>query len=119
MPRTRGRVPAHHRHSRLLARTEGHRASRHKLYRRAKESMLHALSYAYQHRRERKGDFRRLWIARINAAARLAGMSYSTFMVGLKHAGVELNRKMLADLAVRDEAAFRQLVEAAKGAAAG
>ncbi len=80
--------------------------------------MLHALSYAYRHRRERKGDFRRLWIARINAAARLAGMSYSTFMVGLKQAGVELNRKMLADLAVRDEATFRQLVEAAKGAAA-
>jgi large subunit ribosomal protein L20 len=103
----------------MLALTEGHRASRHKLYRRAKESMLHALSYAYQHRRERKGDFRRLWIARINAAARLSGMSYSTFMAGLKQAGVELNRKMLADLAVRDEAAFRQLVEAARGTAAG
>ena len=77
--------------------------------------MLHALSYAYRHRRERKGDMRRLWITRINAAARLDGMSYSQFINGLKKAEVEVNRKMLADLAVRDPAAFSRLVAVAKG----
>jgi large subunit ribosomal protein L20 len=77
--------------------------------------MLHALSYAYRHRRERKGDMRRLWIARINAAARLHNISYSRLMGGLKKAGVEVNRKILADMAVRDPAAFSRLVEMAKG----
>jgi len=77
--------------------------------------MLHSLSYAYRHRRERKGDMRRLWIIRINAAARLEGISYSQFMNGLKTAQVEVNRKMLADLAVRDPLAFSRLVAVAKG----
>jgi len=77
--------------------------------------MLHSLSYAYRHRRERKGDMRRLWIIRINAAARLKGISYSQFMNGLKTAQVEVNRKMLADLAVRDPLAFSRLVAVAKG----
>jgi large subunit ribosomal protein L20 len=77
--------------------------------------MLKALSYAYRHRRERKGDFRKLWIARINAAARLEGLSYSQFMGGLKRAGVEVDRKILAELAVSDPAGFSRLVEASKG----
>ena len=77
--------------------------------------MLHALSYAYRHRRERKGDMRRIWITRINAAARQEGMSYSQFINGLKKAEVEINRKMLADIAVRDPQAFSQLVTVAKG----
>ena len=99
----------------MLKLTKGHRATNHALYRRAHESMLHALSYAYRHRRERKGDMRRLWITRINAAARLEGMSYSLFINGLKRAEVEVNRKMLADMAVRDPLAFSQLVAVAKG----
>lgn len=114
MPRVKRGVAAHHRHKSVLQSTKGHRGGRHKLYRQAHESLLHALSYAYRHRRERKGDFRRLWIARINAAARLGGLSYSVFMHGLKQAGVTLNRKILADVAVRDAPAFSRLVELAK-----
>ena len=95
--------------------TKGHRATRHSLYRRAKESMLHALSYAYAHRRERKGDMRRLWILRVSAASRAQGLSYGQFIYGLKQAGVEVNRKVLADMAVREPQAFANLVTVAKG----
>jgi large subunit ribosomal protein L20 len=102
---------AHRRHKKLLELTEGHRATRHSLYKRAHESMLHALSYAYRHRRERKGDMRRLWIARINAACRQAGLTYSQFMAGLKKANIALDRKALAEMVVRDPQAFAQVVE--------
>ena len=109
MPRTKSSVATHRRHKKVLSLTKGHRASRHKLYRSAHESMIHALRYAYFHRRERKGDFRRLWIARINAAVRERGLTYSQFMGLLKKTGVEVNRKMLSELAVRDPQAFDQL----------
>jgi large subunit ribosomal protein L20 len=97
----------------VLEMTKGHWGSNHKLYRRAHESMLHSLAYAYRDRRDRKGQMRRLWIIRINAAARLAGMSYNTLMHALKEAGIEVNRKMLAELAARDASAFQQLVQQA------
>jgi large subunit ribosomal protein L20 len=103
------------RHKKVLALTKGHRATRHALYKRAHESMLHALSYAYAHRRERKGDMRRLWIVRVSAASRSQGLSYSQFINGLKKSGVEINRKILADMAVREPAAFANLVTVAKG----
>jgi len=89
---------------------KGYRATRHSLYRRAHEAMLHSLSYAYRHRRERKGDMRRLWIARINAASRAEGLSYSQFMDSLKKSGIDIDRKMLADMAVKEPAAFAELV---------
>lgn len=114
MPRVKRGVTAHHRHKKVLELTKGHRATSHSLYRRAHESMLHALSYSYRHRRERKGDFRRLWIVRINAAARLSGLSYSRFMDGLRKAGVTVDRKVLADLAVRDAKAFSELAAKAR-----
>lgn len=114
MTRVKRGVTAHHRHKKVLKLTKGHRASRHTLYRRAHESMMKSLSYAYAHRRERKGDFRRLWIARINAAARAEGLSYSRLMAGLVKAGVEVNRKLLAEMAVSDPGAFSQLVGVAK-----
>jgi len=101
-----------------LARTKGYRGEAHSSYRRAKEALLKADSYAYRDRRNRKRDFRRLWITRINAAARQEGMSYSQLMHGLKLAGVELDRKMLADLAVRDADAFRRFAERAREASA-
>jgi len=107
-------VTAHRRHKRILNLTKGHKATRHSLFRRANESMLHALSYAYRHRRERKGDMRRLWIVRVNAAARAEGMTYGDFMHGLKLAGVDINRKLLADMAVREPEAFTALVTLAK-----
>jgi large subunit ribosomal protein L20 len=107
-------VTAHRRHKKMLEMTKGHRGSKHLLYKRAHESMLHALSYAYRHRRERKGDMRRLWIVRIGAAARLQGLPYNSFMHGLKLGNVEVDRKVLADLASRDEAAFTELVTMAK-----
>ncbi len=114
MPRVKRGVPAHRRHKRLLALTKGHRATKHALYRRAHESMLKSLSYAYAHRRERKGDMRRLWILRVNSASRANGLTYGRFMDGLKKSGVEVNRKMLADMAVRDPEAFTHLVTIAK-----
>lgn len=89
------------------------------MFRQARESVIHALRYAYEHRRDRKGDFRRLWIVRINAAARLNGLTYSTMMSGLKRAQVEIDRKVLADLAVRDADAFAKVAETAKAALAG
>lgn len=116
MPRVKRGVAAHQRHKRVLKLTEGQRASRHKLYRRAHEAMLHSLSYAYRDRKDRKGDFRRLWITRINAAARLAGLSYSRLMDGLNKAGVEVDRKMLAEMAISDPAAFAVLAAQAKEA---
>jgi large subunit ribosomal protein L20 len=103
----------------VIAQAKGHRAGRHHLFRQAKESVIHALKYAYEHRRDRKGDFRRLWITRINAAARLNGLTYSTMMSGLKRAQVEIDRKALADLAVRDADAFAKVAETAKTALAG
>ena len=96
--------------------TKGQRGSKHRLFKRANEAMMKSLQYAYRDRRNRKRDFRRLWITRINAATRQNDMSYSKFMYGLKKAGVELDRKVLADLAVHDPAAFNQLVETAKAA---
>ena len=107
-------VTSHKRHKKVLAMTKGHRATRHSLYRRAKESMFHALSYAYAHRRERKGDMRRLWILRVSAASRARGLSYGQFIYGLKQAGVDINRKVLADMAVREPEAFDNLVTVAK-----
>jgi large subunit ribosomal protein L20 len=101
----------------LLALTKGQRATRHSLYKRAREAMLKSLSYAYQHRRERKGDMRRLWILRINAASRAQGLKYGELMDLLKKAGIELNRKMLADMAVREPEAFADLVANARAKA--
>jgi large subunit ribosomal protein L20 len=95
---------------------KGQRATRHSLYRRAHESLLHSLSYAYAHRRERKGDMRSLWIARINAASHANGMSYSQFIESLKKANIDLNRKVLADMAVREPAAFADLVRQGRSA---
>ena len=115
MPRVKRGITSHRRHKKVLALTKGHRATRHSLYRRAHESMLKSLSYAYAHRRERKGDMRRLWILRVSAAARAQGLTYSQLMDGLKKSGVEINRKLLADMAVREPEAFVHLVTLAKG----
>ena len=115
MARIKRGVTAHRRHKKVLLLTKGHRATSHRLYRRAHESMLHALSYAYRHRKELKGDMRRLWIVRIGAASRNSGVSYSQLMHGLKLAYVALDRKVLADLAVSEPAAFAELVDIAKG----
>lgn len=115
MPRVKGGVITRRRHKKVLALTRGQRASKHALYRRAHEAMLKSLSYAYRHRRERKGDMRRLWILRINAAARAQGLTYGQFIYGLKKSGVEVNRKMLADMAVREREAFSNLVTIARG----
>lgn len=117
MPRVKGGTVTRRRHKKVLKLTKGHRATSHSLYKRAHESMLHALSYAYRHRRERRRDMRRLWIARINAAAREHGLPYNKFMHGLTEAGISIDRKILADIAVQDSAAFARLVEIAKGAA--
>ena len=100
----------------VLERAKGYRGQRSRLYRKAKEQVLHSMTYAYRDRKDRKGNFRRLWIQRINAAARANGMTYNRFVQGLKAAGVEVDRKVLADLAVTDEAAFSALVEVAKKA---
>lgn len=114
MPRVKRGVTTHHRHKSILSLTKGHRATKHKLIKRAKESMMKSLSYAYAHRRERKGDMRRLWIARVNAASRLQGINYGQFMAGLKKSGVVVNRKLLADMAVKEPLAFNELVTIAK-----
>jgi len=114
LTRVKGGVAAHRRHKKVLKLTKGQRGARHSRYRVAHEAMMKSLSYSYRHRRERKGDFRRLWIVRINAAARQEGLSYSRFIDGLKKAGVEVDRKMLADMAVRDPNAFSQLAAIAK-----
>jgi large subunit ribosomal protein L20 len=116
LPRVKGGPRARRRHKKVLKLTKGQRATKHALYRRANEAMLKSLWYAYRDRRNRKRDFRRLWITRINAAARLNGLSYSRFMHGLGKAGVEVDRKILAELAVNDADAFAELAEVAKGA---
>ena len=115
MPRVKRGVTSHHRHKKRLALTSGHRGTKHRLIRRATESMIHSLSYNYIHRRERKGDMRSLWISRVNAACRERGITYGNFMNGLKKAGVEINRKMLADMAVREPESFSNLVTLAGG----
>ncbi len=114
MARVKRGVTKHRRHKKILKLAKGFRGAKSKLFRPANEQVLKSLAYAYVHRRDKKGDFRKLWITRINAAARLNGMSYSRMMNGLKLAGVTVNRKMLADLAVNDAAAFTQLVNTAK-----
>ena len=111
MTRIKPGVTAHHRHKKTLGLAKGYSQGRRKLVRIANETVMKALAYAYRDRRARKGDMRRLWIQRINAAARQHGMSYSVFMAALKERGVTLNRKVLADLAVRDPAAFAALAQ--------
>ena len=110
MTRIKPGVTAHHRHKKTLTMAKGYVQGRRKLIRIANETVMKALAYAYRDRRARKGDMRRLWIQRINAASRHYGTSYSTFMASLKARGITVNRKMLADLAVRDLAAFGELI---------
>jgi large subunit ribosomal protein L20 len=114
MPRARKGVAAHQRHRKIRDQAKGYWGARHRWIRPAKETTMRALAYAYRDRRLRKRDFRRLWIARINAAARSHGLTYSRFAEGLRKAGVEIDRKMLADLAVKDEAAFAELAKIAR-----
>lgn len=114
MARVKRGVAAHKRHKRLLKAAEGRRGTKSKLYRPAHEAQLHAMAYAYRGRKERKRQLRALWIVRLNAAARLNGLSYSRFINGLKAAGVTLDRKVLADIAVRDAATFARIAEVAK-----
>ena len=114
MARIKGGLNAKKRHNRVLKLAKGYYGARSKQYRIAKQSVMRALTSAYAGRKQRKRDFRKLWIARINAAARINGLSYSQFMYGLKLAGVDMNRKMLADLAVNDAEGFATLVELAK-----
>ena len=114
MPRAKTAVASRRRRRRIMKAAQGFRGTRRRLYRAAKDAVRHALKYAYIHRRTRKRDFRRLWIARINAASRANGVPYSRFMAGLKREGIELNRKVLAEIAVRDPEAFARLVELAK-----
>ncbi|MBC8248734.1 MAG: 50S ribosomal protein L20 [Anaerolineales bacterium] len=116
MPRVKGGPRARKRHKKVLKLTKGQWGTKHALFRRANEAMLKSLSYAYRDRRNRRREMRKLWIVRINAAARQSGLSYSRFMYGLKQAGVELDRKVLARMAVEDANAFAHLVEVAKGA---
>lgn len=118
MPRVKRGVTARARHKKVLALAKGFRGRRKNVYRVAKQAVMKAGQYAYRDRRQRKRQFRQLWIVRINAGARENGLSYSKFMNGLKRAAIELDRKVLADLAVFDKAAFAQLVEKAKAALA-
>ena len=114
MPRVTSNVARLKRKKKIMRAAKGARGGRSKLYKSAKENVERGLAYAYRDRRNRKRDFRRLWIVRINAACRVHDLSYSRFMSGLRKAGVEINRKMLADLAVRDPVAFGELAEVAK-----
>jgi large subunit ribosomal protein L20 len=118
MSRVKRGVTGRARHKKILELTKGHKGQRHRLFRRANESLLHAMDYSTRDRRDRKGQFRRLWIMRINAAVRPHGLSYSQFIFGLSKAGVEVDRKVMADLAVRDAPAFASLAQAAKAALA-
>ena len=118
MSRVKRGVTARRRHKKIIAMAAGHKGQRHRLFRRANESVLHALEYSTRDRYDRKGQFRRLWITRINAAVRPHGLSYSQFIHGLSKAGITLDRKVMAYLAVRDEAAFGSLATAAKAALA-
>lgn len=117
MARVKGGYVTRQRRKKVLKLAKGYYGSKHTLYKTAKEQVMKSYSYAYRDRRQKKRDFRKLWIARINAAARMNGMSYSKLMHGLKVAGIDINRKMLADLAVNDAAAFTTLVDQAKAAA--
>lgn len=117
MPRVKRSVHGRKKHRAVIKAAKGYYGSRHRRFKVAKEQLLHSGVYAYRDRRKRKGQFRRLWITRIGAAARLNGMSYSTFIQGLKAAEVELDRKVLADIAVTDPKAFAGLVDLARGAA--
>lgn len=116
MPRVKKGVTAHRRHKKILKLAKGYRGAKSKLFKKANETVMKALYYARRDRRAKKGEFRRLWIARINAAARINGISYSQLMSGLKKAGVQINRKVLADIAIHDSSAFAKLVDTAKAA---
>lgn len=116
MARVKRSVNAAKKRREILERASGYRGQRSRLYRKAKEQVLHSFQYAYNDRRKRKGDFRQLWITRINAAARAHGMTYNRFVQGLKIAGVEVDRKVLADMAVNDDATFTALVKIARDA---
>src|SRR5262245_31202089 len=118
MPRAKTVVPGRARRRKVLTAANGNYGGRRKLYKSAIQTLQRAGQFAWEHRRTRKRDFRRLWITRINAAARINGLSYNTLISGLKRANIEVNRKLLADLAVRDAAAFAQLAEVAKSAVA-
>src|SRR5215213_969215 len=114
MARVKRAVHAHKKRREVLEQASGYRGQRSRLYSKAKEQMLHSLNYAYRDRRAKKGDFRQLWITRINAAARANGMTYNRFIQGLKIAGVEVDRKVLAELAISEPAAFAALVDVAR-----
>ncbi|MDD3654199.1 MAG: 50S ribosomal protein L20 [Desulfotomaculaceae bacterium] len=114
MPRAKSSVVSHKRHKKILKLAKGYRGGKSKLYRVANEQVMKSLVYAYRDRRVRKREFRKLWIARINAAARMNGISYSRLMNGLRIAGININRKLLADMAVNDAKSFGQLVELAR-----
>ena len=116
MARVKRAVNAHKKRREVLEKASGYRGQRSRLYRKAKEQMLHSYTYSYNDRRKKKGDFRRLWIQRINAASRANGLTYNRFIQGLKAAEVEVDRRMLAELAVSDETAFAALVQVAKEA---
>jgi large subunit ribosomal protein L20 len=118
LPRVKRGVTAHAHHKKVLSYTKGQRATRHNLYSRAHESMMKSLSYAYAHRRERKGDMRRLWIVRLSAASRMQGLTYSQLIDNLNKAGVTLNRKVLADMAVREPEALANLITLTRAKAA-
>lgn len=115
MARVKRGVTARARHKKVLERAEGFQGDRRTRFKTANEAVMHSLAYQYRDRKQRKGDMRALWITRINAAARQNGLAYNQLMHGLKAAGVQINRKMLADLAVQDAASFSQLVEVARG----
>jgi large subunit ribosomal protein L20 len=116
MARVKRGVTAHRRHKRLLNAAEGRKGTRSRLIKPAREALLHALAYATRDRKVRKRDMRQLWIVRINAASRIHGVPYAQFVAGLKKADIELDRKILADIAVRDDATFGKIVEVARGA---
>ena len=118
MARVKRAVNAHKKRREVLEQASGYRGQRSRLYRKAKEQVTHSMVYSFEHRKDRKGDFRRLWIQRINAGARANGMTYNRFIQGLRLAGVEVDRRMLAELAVNDPGAFAALVEVAKAAVA-
>ena len=114
MARVKSAMTTRARHKKVLKQAKGYYGAKHYRFRNANQAVLKSLSYAYVGRKDKKSDFRKLWIARINAAARMNGLSYSKFMFGLKSAGIEMNRKMLAEIAVNDAAAFTKLAETAK-----
>ncbi|MEW5866260.1 MAG: 50S ribosomal protein L20 [Bacillota bacterium] len=119
MPRAKGGFVTRRRHKKILKMAKGFTGAKSKVFRRANEAVMKSLQYAYRDRRNKKRDFRKLWITRINAAARMEGISYSKFMDGLHKAGIDINRKILADLAVNDQNAFSELVKIARGNAGG